>query len=147
VREVGVEQAGTSLVFATHAPATVLAEAQQVVCLRDGGVAYAGAVTTLYERPPTAELAGYLGEANWLEPAEARLWLQREELAACCFRPERLAVSPTTEGSLLVEAARFHGAVAEVTVRHAGSGARRRFWHRPSGHHLAPGMRVQVTVV
>ena len=139
-----MEQAGTALVFATHVPGTVLAQAQQVICLRDGRVVYAGGVEELYASPPTAELAECLGEANWMEPADARLWLQREEAAARCLRPERIVVVPVADSPLVVESARFHGAVAEVVLRHEASSATRRFWHRPAGSGLAKGMRVRV---
>ena len=140
-------QAGTSLVFATHVPGTVLGQAQQVICLREARVVNAGGVCELYETPATAELAGCLGEANWIEPADARVWLQREDSTAHCYRPERIAIEPAADGVLRVEAARFHGAVAEAILRHEGSGATRRFWHRPAGNGLARGMLVNVTVI
>ena len=111
-----VAQNGTSLVFATHAPATVLAEAQRVICLRDGRLVYAGGVEELYWAPPTPELAACLGEANWLEPDEWRLWLQREESAARCFRPEQIRVRLAEDGPLSVESSRFRGSVAEMST-------------------------------
>lgn len=137
---------GGSLVFATHTPGAVLAEAQSVICLRDGRVAYSGAVAELYAAPPTAELARCLGEANWLEPAAARLWLRREERSPRCFRPERIAVIPADGTGFVVQSARFCGAVARVGLRHEATGAERVFWHRPSGNDLSPGMRVTLEV-
>ena len=141
-----LDEAGASLVFATHAPETVLGEARQVICLKEGAVLYAGGVGDLYGAPATAELAACMGEANWLEPDEARLWLQREEAVARCFRPEQVQVRPAADGPLIVEDSRFRGAVAEVVLRHASAGAVRRFWHRPAGGHLAAGARVLVEV-
>ena len=84
----------TSLIFATHSPKPVLAEARRVICLRDGCVHYDGEVETLYWRAASPELAGCLGEGNWLEPDASRLWLHREEPAARCFRPEQISVQP-----------------------------------------------------
>ena len=138
------QAASVSLVFATHAPGTVLAEAEHVICLDEGRVVYAGGVEELYWRPPSAELAVCLGEANWFEPADAWLWLLREEPGPRCLRPEQLLVAPAPDGRLLVEAARFHGAVAEVQLRDPATGAVRRFWHRPAGNHLSPGTRVNL---
>jgi iron(III) transport system ATP-binding protein len=131
-----------SLVFATHSPRAVLAEARRVICLREGRVQYNGEVEQLYWRAASPELAGCLGEANWLEPEAARLWLQREESTARCFRPEQIAVQSSGESPFLVESSRFQGSVAEVEVRHEPTGTVRTFYHRPSANHLAPGTRI-----
>lgn len=133
---------GTSLIFSTHSPKPVLAEARHVICLRDGSVRFEGDVETLYWRASSAELAGYLGEANWLEPDAARLWLQREESAARCFRPEQISAHPDERSPLVVESSRFQGAIAELNLRHEPTGVRRTFFHRPASNHLAPGLRI-----
>lgn len=132
----------TSLIFATHSPRPVMAEAQRVICLRDGCVHYDGEVETLYWRAETPELAGCLGEANWMEPEASRLWLRRDELAARCFRPEQISVQLDGQSPFVVESSRFQGAVAEVEVRHEPTGAVRIFYHRPSANHLAQGTRI-----
>lgn len=133
---------GQSLVFATHSPKPVLAEAQRVICLRDGHLKYNGAVDELYWRAATAELAGCLGEANWIEPEAARLWLRRDEPAARCFRPEQIFAQPDEQSPFVVEASRFQGAVAELELRHEPTGAVRTFYHRPSANDLARGARI-----
>jgi ABC-type Fe3+/spermidine/putrescine transport system ATPase subunit/sugar lactone lactonase YvrE len=137
-------QSGASLVFATHSPGPVLAEARRVICLRDHRLQYDGDVGDLYWRAPSPELAGCLGEGNWLEPAAARLWLHREESQDRCFRPEQITVQPAGESPFVVEWSRFQGAVAEVEVRHEPSGAVRSFYHRPSANHLARGARIVI---
>ena len=131
-----------SLMFATHSPRPVLAEARRVICLHEGRVQYDGEVETLYWRAASPELAGCLGEANWLEPEAARLWLQREETTARCFRPEQISVQFDGQSPFVVESSRFQGAVAEVEVRHEPTGAVRTFYHRPSSNHLARGARI-----
>jgi iron(III) transport system ATP-binding protein len=133
---------GGSLVFATHSPRAVLAEAQRVICLRDGRVQYDGEVENLYWRAPSSELAACLGEANWLDPESARLWLRREESNARCFRPEQISVQPDGQSPFVVESSRFQGAVAELEVRHEPTGTLRTFYHRPSSNQLARGARV-----
>jgi iron(III) transport system ATP-binding protein len=132
----------TSLVFATHSPKPVLAEARRVICLQDGRLEYEGEVEELYWRAATPELAGRLGEANWLEPEAARLWLQREETTARCFRPEQISVQTVGQSPFVVESARFQGAVSELEVRHEPTGAVRTFYHRPSSNHLMRGARI-----
>ena len=131
-----------SLVFATHSPRAVLAEAQRVICLRDGRMRYDGEVAPLYWQPDTPELAGCLGEGNWLEPKAARLWLGRDESKARCFRPEQIFVEVNGQSQFVVDSARFQGAVAEVEVRHEPTGAVRTFFHRPSSNSLARGARI-----
>lgn len=138
---------GASLVFATHSPRPVLAEAHRVICLADGRLQYDGEVEALYWRPASPELAGRLGDANWLEPEAARLWLQQAESQARCFRPEQISVQLDGRSQFVVEAARFQGAVAEVEVRHEPTGAVRTFYHRPSSNHLAQGARVVLKVL
>lgn len=135
---------GASLVFATHSPGNVLGEAGRVICLKEGRLLYAGNVEELYWRPATAELAECLGETNWLQPDEARLWLGREENGARCYRPEQVAVTTTERGECVVESTRFQGAVAEVELHHEPSGLRRKFLHRPATNHLPVGARVMV---
>jgi ABC-type multidrug transport system ATPase subunit/DNA-binding beta-propeller fold protein YncE len=132
----------TSLIFATHSPRPVLAEARRVICLRDGRVHYDGEVETLYWRATTPELAGCLGEANWMEPDATRLWLRREESVARCFRPEQILVQADDQSPFVVESASFQGAVAELEVRHEPTGAVRTFFHRPSSNQLAQGARI-----
>jgi ABC-type Fe3+/spermidine/putrescine transport system ATPase subunit/sugar lactone lactonase YvrE len=138
-----VRERGLSLVYATHSPRRVVGEADEVLCLRDGRVLFHGPVEELYWRPPTAEAAESLGETNWLTPEEARLWLGREEAAARSFRPEQIAVTPAPEGPAIVVESRFHGASAEVELRHAATGAERLFRHRPAGA-LRAGTAVRV---
>lgn len=135
-------ESGTSLVFATHSPRAVLAEAERVICLREGRVQYNGEVEKLYWQATTPELAGCLGEGNWLDPDAARLWLRREEPSARCFRPEQISVQADEQSPIVVESSRFQGAVAEVEVRHEPTGAVRTFYHRPATNHLARGTRI-----
>jgi iron(III) transport system ATP-binding protein len=133
---------GTSLLFATHSPRPVLAEAQRVICLQDGRLQYDGKVEALYWHPASPELAGRLGEWNWLEPEAARLWLQREEPKARCFRPEQISVQIDGQSPIVVESSRFQGAVAELEVRYEPTGAVHTFYHRPSSNHLVRGARI-----
>ncbi|HUG89483.1 MAG TPA: ATP-binding cassette domain-containing protein [Planctomycetaceae bacterium] len=136
----------TSLVFATHAPETAIAESDRVVCLKDGRLCYTGNVETLYRDPPSAELAAYLGPANWFDAGEAARWLEEPRPGRRCYRPEQLRIVGHAAGRLVVEAVRFCGSHAEVDVRHETDGAARRLFHRPAAHTLTPGDRVAVRV-
>jgi len=131
---------GASLVFATHSPETVMREAETAVCVQAGRVIYAGDVEALYFRPETEELARCLGAANWLSPEDARAWLGRDEAGPRCFRPEHIKVRPDESGPFTVRSSRFQGSVAEVELERAGTGERRRFFHRPSQDAMVDGL-------
>ena len=138
---------GASLVFATHSPKPVLAEAQRVICLRSGRIEFDGEVEALYWQATSAELAAYLGEANWLEPDVANLWLKRKETSPRCFRPEQISAEPDGQSPFIVESTRFLGAVAQVEVRHEPTGDVRSFFHRPSANRLTRGTRIILRVL
>lgn len=123
--------AGRAMIFSTHEPAQVLAEASRVICLASGKVVWHGDVMELYERPPTPELMSFLGAGNWFEAGN--IW--RPESVV---RPERLCIEASEFGATVV-ASRFAGAIAETELLHAGE--TRTFFHRPS-RPLAAGMRV-----
>jgi len=132
----------TSLVFATHRPEPVLAEADKVVCLDQGELLYAGPVAPLYADPPNERLARCLGETNWMEPDEARLWLGQKIERPRSVRPEALEVRVDPRGSCEVRWERFQGTVAQVGLCHRETGAERTFLHRPPGGRLRAGVRV-----
>ena len=68
---------GASLVFSSHDAETILREAEHVICLDRGRVAWSGPVAELYASPATRELAEFVGPVNWFEPEEAALWLNQ----------------------------------------------------------------------
>ena len=142
-----VASSGGSLVFATHAAEAVLGEAERVVCLTEGRVLYEGEVAELYWRPRSRAEADCLGPGNWLSAEEARLWLGREEGGPRCFRPEQLGVAEADGAPLVVQSSRFKGSAAEVELTHEGTGATRRFVHRPVSDGLARGTRVVLRVL
>ncbi len=110
-------KSGTSLVYATHSPRTVLGYADRVVFLNRGRVCYDGNVDDLYRRPPTRELAESLGPANWFEPEDAQLWLDSPATTTVCCRPAHTSLLPADSGPIAVARARFCGdtVVAELT--------------------------------
>lgn len=121
---------GASLVFATHSPEAVLAEARRVVCLSEGRLLYEGAVADLYWRPRTREEADCLGENNWLSPDEARLWLGREEAEARCFRPEQIAIESAECGTRNAELAEGEAGLAKSSIPHSALRILRSAWNR-----------------
>jgi len=131
---------GASLVFATHEPERVLGEAQEVICLRDGALLHAGGVAVLYSDPPSPELMECLGPGNWLTGAEAELWLDQPGGGPRCYRPEQLEILTSNISHVVVRSATFRGAIAEVELHHLHGAVSRRFFHRPAGRTLQPGL-------
>ena len=142
-----IERTGASLVFATHVPQRVLAEAQSVLCLRDGQLIYHGDVQELYWQPATAELAECFGPCNWLEPDEARTWLGIDQPAPRCYRPQQIAIAESDNGALVVRSASFQGTVAEVELEHEPSGQKRRFYHQPAAGGLRENDRARIRLL
>lgn len=138
---------GTSLILATHSPETVLANAQQAICLKEGRVLYEGSVDDLYYRPDSPELASYLGPANWLADEEAPAWLDGRLDGTRCYRPEQISLVPAQSSRIVVECSRFAGSVAEVDLLDESAGRRRRFFYRPPRNELSPGQRVEIKVL
>ncbi len=149
---------GTSIVLATHSPEVVLREATNVICLKNGRLVYSGNVITLYENPPSRDLAELLGPCNWLAIDEAKQWLSQPlaeiesqrsgSSSSPCIRPECLEVQPQTESPLRIEESRFAGSSADIAVSDERTGAIQNFTCRPQGTtRLKPGDRVILRVI
>jgi iron(III) transport system ATP-binding protein len=133
----------TSLIFATHSPEAALREADQLLCLAQGTLRYAGATRELYEQPQSLELAVLLGPCNWFTGEDRVRWLGTSAGASTsCVRPERLLVAPDPNGPAQVEQARFLGSSEEVDLVELDQGTRRTVIHRPVFPSLQPGDRV-----
>lgn len=139
-----VARSGASLVFATHSPETVIAEASHVVCLCDGTLAYQGDVATLYNAPPSPQAAECLGFANWFEPAEAATWLGFRAERPVCLRPEHLSAAVDDSSQMEVQSTRSRGAMQSVSIRHRPTGVTRSFVCRCNGHALGAGDLVRL---
>jgi ABC-type multidrug transport system ATPase subunit len=133
-----------SVVFASHDPTTVLREAGQLICLHEGRLVWQGAVSELYDRPPSRLLGDYLGPVNWFDSDDAAAWLGHDHDAPLGVRPERLQLLPAGDGPLVVEESRGCGSIVQTEVRDARTGAIRQLVHCPASA-LHAGMRVALT--
>jgi len=144
---------GVSLVFSTHSPQLVLAHAEHVICLSEGSVIYQGPVDSLYHQPENQQQALCLGHTNWMEPDQAKCWLNMETDRARSIRPHQLDVEPDPENTspVVVESSTFVGAVCQAELkREATDGDQdqtRTFWHRPGGKPLQNGQRVLLKIL
>lgn len=154
-----VEAAGASLVFATHQPQTVLAEARRVICLDGGRMIYEGDVQTLFDTPPNERAARCLGETNWISEQDAAMWLSTDNATQPApgghayhpnIRPHRLAVVENPQSPLLVESLRFRGQVTDVQLKHEQhqqNRGTRRFICGGDARRHKPGDRVSLRLV
>jgi sugar lactone lactonase YvrE len=142
-----VRSSGASLIFATHAPETVLREADRVICLAEGKVVFEGNPWHLYNDPPRKELAEFLGPVNWFEQEDQSHWLPATENSPRSVRPERLQIQPAAEGHIEIERIRFAGGISEADLVNVQTRQRRTFFHRPAIQSLRPGQRVAIEVL
>ncbi|MCA8998547.1 MAG: ATP-binding cassette domain-containing protein, partial [Planctomycetaceae bacterium] len=124
-----LQQTESSLVFATHSAETVLAEADQVICLDGGRLVWQGAVRELYDSPPDERTARFLGPVNWFEGIEAATWLEGLPPQKTCYRPEQLAVLPDESGKAVVEEVRFAGSLEEVRLGSMDNSLQKTVYH------------------
>ncbi len=135
---------GTSVVFASHAPETVLMNADSAICLKEGQLLFQGPVDELYWHPPTRELAAFLGPANWFTPQEARQWLGQMSKDDLCLRPEQLVVRQSPDSPLELKSSRFAGSYNELQITHNTDGSRRTVFQRSGNGKLESGMRIAI---
>ena len=120
-----------ALVFASHEPETVLAHAEQVVCLINGTLSYQGDVCSLYDEPGSEALAHFLGRTNWLDVEAQRSWFGKMFVsAAVSIRPEQLEINVSAKGGVRCVEYTSLGLYAESTLRRESSGEERAFLHR-----------------
>ena len=125
---------GLTTIMVTHDQDEAMAMADRLVVMRDGRVLQSGTQESLYERPDSPFVAGFIGRSALLEGVRnggvveaggARLQLAADYPGGgpctLALRPERLALEPgpglrgTVEGT--VELASYLGAVQEHVVR------------------------------
>lgn len=144
-----VGQQGTSLVFTTHEPEIVLREAQTVICLDEGQLAYHGSVARLYDDPPDERAASFLGPVNWFSEQDSGRWLSggaaNPRNSSLSLRPECVEVTAAEDSSIEVVASHFCGSYAETQLR-CTDGEGRTVIHRPASATLKAGQRVKIEV-
>lgn len=134
-----IRQTKASVVFTSHTPDIVMAEGEQVICLKNGRILYAGSTTDLYNRPPNEEVARFAGPTNWFTEDELHLWLSSlpdNHHGSLNIRPECIQLQPTENGPASILSHRHHGSHAITVLKHRESGTTREIIHRPAyGQH------------
>jgi len=136
-----------SLVYATHSPAHIIGSANKVICISSGCVIFDDTTEKLYLAPPTKELASYLGEINWFDNEECRLWLKMDSANDFSLRPEHIKIFPDTAGNFKVEGYEFDGELAGLELVCPESGASKRFFTVSDGIHFVKGETVSIKTI
>lgn len=143
----------TSLLFSSHDPETVLREATHAICLDGGRIVWQGDVDDLYYRPPSVELARFLGPINWFDADDVDAWFTDGPAPvpsaerAVSLRPEELLIREDPHAPLIVEQTEFSGSVGEADLKHEQSGIVRRVFHRLPARSVKRGVRVALSAM
>lgn len=153
-----VRTTGSPFLFTSHEAPVVLREADSVICLNQGKVAYSGTVTSLYADPPTRMLAELLGPCNWFDarhpdilPKSPVCSAQHEQDSSASddaesgsfgVRPEHLHLTVDPESSLTVVRSRSLGMMTRSTLQ-TGSDVTRTVLHSTRDP-LSEGTRVRL---
>lgn len=138
----------SAVVFSTHDPDAVRKYAERVVCLNGGRLAFSGTVDSLWEEPPSEELAWLLGPCNWM--SEGDLNGEAKPVAAkpaqLCVRPSRLGLTHDGEGPFAVESLLKTAGGAEVRLREQGAERRLEVFTTQNCEGFAIGDAVRISV-
>lgn len=148
-----LRQAGTTALFVTHDQEEALSMSDFVAVMREGQVIQAAPPADLYQYPVDDWVAGFLGEADFME-GDARqgtvatpVGVFPTELVGrvrVMIRPEAVSLTPDRDGGAVVRERQFFGHDQLVTVRLPdGTPLRARLGPTPN---LDPGEPVSVAV-
>jgi len=149
---------GVTTVFVTHDQHEALAISDRVGVMSNGRLEQLAAPRELYERPANAFVASFIGTVNRIDavgeadgrwrvlgrrvPAERAALEGEADVAA--VRPEQLAVEAFDEGTSVVAAVSFLGAITRVTITREGDTVTVADLISADAVDLAPGMPVRV---
>jgi iron(III) transport system ATP-binding protein len=92
---------GATTVLVTHDQEEALSLADSVAVLRDGAIVQQGTPAELYDAPADADLASFLGDANFLQARFERSWAHTA-LGPLALRPDPMRPPGLTHGTVIV---------------------------------------------
>jgi ABC-type multidrug transport system ATPase subunit len=123
-----------SLIYATHSPKYVVGSADNIICMKDSKIIYAGDVETLYFSPSDKETGEYLGPLNWFDES-CRVFIPSDykhpELPFG-LRPEKVKLSLHRKSRFTVVKTLFRGDVTETEIADSESGTGMLLFHYSS---------------
>lgn len=116
------KQLGSTIVYSTHEPNSVLRSADDVICLDAGRVVYNGPVPTLHFNPPDQATAGLLGPFNWFSPDDESVPASLRQNWPQCVRPFELILRAAPDGDFQLKGTSQVGPLLEVSLRSRAEG-------------------------
>ena len=102
--------AGTAVVFVTHDQSEALAVGDRVVVMQGGRLVQSGTPEEVFQHPATRFVASFMGEADFLTPADIALVAPGAEgTGVAMVRPDDLTFAAGPAGECLVVGAEFRG--------------------------------------
>jgi iron(III) transport system ATP-binding protein len=112
--------AAVTALYVTHDQDEALATADRIALLAGGRVEQVGTPRQLYERPASELVAGFVGEANLLDRAQASAVAGAVPAGErFCLRPERVHLGAAGSPGVIIEGS-YEGACARWRVRVEG---------------------------
>jgi len=125
------QEFGLTAVYVTHDQEEALAVSDRIVVMDRGRIAQVGTPEDLYERPASAFIANFIGDANLIEGRVAAGRFTAEGLdvplpgadgpASVSIRPERIALDATADGPARIAGATYLGSRMEYAVALGGT--------------------------
>jgi putative spermidine/putrescine transport system ATP-binding protein len=116
-------QLGITFVYVTHDQGEALSMSDRVAVFNKGRLEQVDAPRTLYERPRTVFVAGFVGAANILEGEAARRFAGRDRPVA--IRPEHLCIGEAPPDHLSARGTivdiQFHGPSSRLAIEAEGT--------------------------
>lgn len=121
------QEFGLTAVYVTHDQEEALAVSDRIVVMENGRIAQVGTPADLYDRPASAFIANFIGDANLIEGHAAAGMFTAEGVqlaitggdgaAAVSIRPERIALRAEPSGPATITGVTYLGSRMEYEVR------------------------------
>lgn len=112
-----VETSKLSVIIVSHDPAEVLGMANQLVILKDGGLAAVDNPSTLYNEPPSRYIARMLAKSNILRREQMRSLDVSADQECYAIHPEWVDIGADESASFYVDSIFFRGFYEELLIR------------------------------
>jgi putative spermidine/putrescine transport system ATP-binding protein len=137
---------GLTTIFVTHDQEEALTMSDRIFLMNQGRIVQSGDAETLYTAPVDAFAAGFIGNYNLLEAADASRLMQRPIGSRIAIRPEAIALSLTGELEGQIRSHSLLGNVIRYRIEARGVPLVVDVLNRSASDLLADGQRVSLSI-
>ena len=137
---------GLTTIFVTHDQEEALTMSDRIFLMNQGRIVQSGDAETLYTAPVDVFAAGFIGNYNLLEAADASRLLQRPIGSRIAIRPEAIALSLTGELEGQIRSHSLLGNVIRYRIEARGVPLVVDVLNRSAADLLADGQRVSLSI-